>query len=141
MLATCLLIVFQLCVIKSFIEQANRDLREFTAGIDQVGTNTVLFVVIHSQEKGRTDPMRHAGDYYCLRSGNINLSMPFGNVRHSVVRFRDGIDHGKGSFESYGNRALVETIVIWEEMRSTPNVPEGFRQRFHAGRLTIMQKL
>lgn len=138
--ATMVLLSYNLGGITSYFQEANRDLAAFTAGMEAVGRDRALFVSIRMKNSQPVKPLWHAGNYYCLDSRNVNLSPHFATLPYSLVRLRSGIEEGRGAFESYPNRSLVEVIILWDEVNATPATPQGFEVVFRRGRLTILRK-
>jgi hypothetical protein len=124
----------------SFMQCANNDLAEFTAGLDVAGRGRVLFLDNKRKASAWVDPLFHAGDYYCLGSKNINTADHFAKTLHSVVRLQAGIEEGWNYFQDYPNRSLIDTIIVWNDVGHVIKEPEGFRIKFNKGRLTIMKR-
>lgn len=120
------------------VHHANRELAEFTAGIEQVGQNQIIFPMRADRHGGYPDHLAHAADYYALRGGNINLDNHQADARHFPVRFRPGIERGWGSFAAYRNRSTVDLIIAW---RAQSSVPTDFQEVFHHDMLTIWKRM
>jgi hypothetical protein len=138
--STLALLGVNLVLVSAFIQKGNHDLCEFTSGVEAVGRGRVLIFDIGDGRTWRVNLLAHAADYYCLNSGNINLSPHFAMLKHSVVRLRPGLEIKGGAFADDPHLALVDTIVIWDD-DSSPVVPAGFALAFRRGRLTVCCRL
>ncbi len=138
--ATLVLLGVNLGMVNTFVQSTNRELREFTIGREAAGQSRVLLSSIEGGRQWAVNPMRHAGSYYCLDSGSIQLSPHFTTVSHSPVRLRPGLEEGQGDPASYSMLPLVDTIVIWTD-EASPNLPDGFTLAFRNGKLKVARRI
>jgi hypothetical protein len=139
-LSLYLLLGVNLGLVARHFQVANRDLHEFTAGVDRVGYGRVLFITQSFRGKPLVNHLEHAADYYCLTTGNVNLDNFQATLRHFPVRFRSGVQRGIGSFDTYPNRDAVGVILAWNEMPNNSAESAGpFREIYREGRLRIFE--
>ncbi len=119
------------------IARAQADLNEFTAAVEHVGNNRVLFVSRGDSTRKPVNYLEHAADYYCLRGGNINLDNHEAETRHFPIRFRPGISRGWGELAAYPNRHAVDQIIVWAAERDPSKDATDWRLIFQQGRLTL----
>jgi hypothetical protein len=74
--AAVALILVQFGIATHYYRIFNNGLREFTSGVRFVGKNKTVLPLIfdHRGESARIEVYRHAGSYYCLETGAINLA-------------------------------------------------------------------
>lgn len=135
-----LLLGYQLISVGFYLEDANRMVSQFTAGVGSVGGGKVLYVHNGSRKLPNmaVNPLRHADDYYCLDSRNVNLGPHFATLRHSVVRLRPPIEEVRDHFNLYSNRHLVELVLVWDAAKEP--APKGFHVAYRRGRLTVWER-
>jgi hypothetical protein len=121
-----------------FAEQ-NRELYEYTAGQEVLGTGRTLYVMQRETTKANTsDPLYHAANHYCADHGNVNLDNYQAITKHFPVCFVPGQQRGNGPFARYSRRDIVDAILVWD----LPNPAEqaalrDFTLAFSQGRLRI----
>lgn len=118
-------------------QHANADIEEYVAGADVVGRDAALFTA--TPPDGSYWPLHlwHAAGYYCLTTANIAL----GNTETSPgpfwIQFRDGVLVGRGDFEHYLNKSVVDYVLVWRDRSFPLIVPAGCRELFSQGRLHV----
>lgn len=142
-LATALL-VLELSQTYDFVASANNDLEEFCSGSRTVGTDRVIFSFIAKDKPTAMaiDPYRHASDYYCLGTHNINVCPHFASLNHSTVRLRPGRQESPVNFADFNDKGIVDVVIIWEDgyhSRFTPG--DEFRLSFRNKSLRVFEKL
>jgi hypothetical protein len=117
----------------------NRELLEFTAGQETLGTGRTLFVMQPDTTRRNTsDPLMHAADYYCADAPNVNLDNYQATTNHFPVCFVPGQRRGLGHFGYYSRRESVDAILVWD--RPDPGEHPALRDfvpAFSEGRLKI----
>ena len=138
---TAVLLAVDLGQVTLFVRNVNRDLREFTSGLEAAGRKRVVVFHIVADRMWWVEPLRHAGDYYCLNSHNINLGPHFASLLHSVVRLRPGLKEvgENAGIENDPQHDLVDVIVVWDK-ESNPPLPQGFTLAFRQGSLKVLHK-
>jgi hypothetical protein len=122
-----------------FFHTANRDLQEFTAGVNRIGHGRTLFIILSFPGKHLVNPLEHAADYYCLTTGNVNLDNFQATLRHFPVRFRSGVPRGRGSWAAYPEKDAVDVILAWNALPDLePESADSYRTIYQGGRLQIL---
>lgn len=125
-----------------YFRKGNEELREFNAAVGKIGDHRTMFVVYSPTRSRLVDPLDHAGDYYCLGAGMVNLDNHQATTAHFPLRFRSGVERGRNDFLHYPNRADVDTILVWDtDPAQFLHVGTAhFRILFQQRRLTILVK-
>lgn len=137
--ALLLLLGLNLMLVLRHFHAANRKLAEYTAGIAAAGRQRVLFVVQDSRKAPLADYLEHAADYYCLTTGNVNLDNFQATLQHFPVRFRPGVQRGRGNLLSYPGREAVDVVLVWDSP-APPLPPDTWEERYRRGRLSVLVK-
>jgi len=142
-LATYVLLALNLAMLYCYCREANAALAEYTSGVDRVGRNRVLFVA-QEQHMGRplVQPLEHAADYYCLTTGNVNLDNYQADKAYFPVRFRPGIERGRGDLFTYRNRDVVDVVIVWGRLvpTSVRRLEREYREIYRRGQLRIFER-
>ncbi len=131
------LIGVNLVLVARYAWYANRELKEFTAGIPHAGQRrTLLFY--RPPISARPDYWEHAGDYYCLTTGNIDLYNYEAERPYFPIRFGPDIRHSyRGDLAGYVAECRVDVLLIWG---TPPPLPSEYRPSYRDGHLTIYER-
>lgn len=136
------LLATNLFLVTEAVASANRELAEYTAGVEAFGRSRRLFVIQADQHPAPlADPLLHASNYYCLGTDSVNLNNYETGGAHFPVRFRPGLHRGRGRWTTYPNQEAVDTILCWQ---TSPAVlvepPSGWEEIFCQGRLRLYRR-
>ena len=121
-----------------YVAAANRDLAEFTAGVAAAPPGEVVLVTACGGQAGEAvDPLEHAANLYGLAWHAVNLDNYEADTELFPVRFRAGWGRGRGEWEGYPHRAVVDTVLVWR--CDLPPAPPGFVLTFRSRRLSLFQ--
>ncbi len=87
-------VLVNLLLVIERVDDSNKQLAEYTAGIESAGAGRNLFVIqeyqrpIHHKGRHIADPLLHASQYYCLYTGNLNLDNYEANTKYFPLRYR-----------------------------------------------------
>jgi hypothetical protein len=137
---TCVL-ALNLILVTLYFHRWTGTLEEFTAGVESVERQAVLFVVYSGEHFPIVDPLDHAGGYYSLRPGVLNLDN-YEATNHFPIMWQSGVTRGRNEFNTYPNRDLVDTILLWEvepkEFVETCIIP--FHVVMQKGRMALLRR-
>lgn len=139
---TIVLLALNLLMVTLTMADGNRQLEQYTAGMDTVGGGKRIFVIQPDPRPIKlVNPLLHAANYYCLANSNINLDNYEAETLHFPVKFRSGVRRGRMFWNSYPNKDAVDVILIWQPADHTaPRAPEHWQQIFHQGPLRILKR-
>jgi len=140
--ATLVVVILNLGNVFAYVSRENVAIREFTSGMEAVGRDRVLFVIEEQPAvKPLSDPLRHAFDYYCLGTGNINLANYQAATPHFPITFRKENLRLSYPFERATIPQAVDTVLVWDV---APVYLKSRLKNFHvihaSGRLTIYRR-
>jgi hypothetical protein len=136
---TVLLLAANLALVVHTLEIGNREVAEYTAGIDAAGRDHRLFVMqANPSPPPLVDPLLHAADYYCLGTGTINLDNYEAGTPHFPVKFHTGVGRGSGSLAGYSHQPLVDLVLCWQVAPARSLA--GWHEVFNRGRLRIYRR-
>jgi len=142
--AVCyVLIGLNLAMFGAWSKECNESLAEYTGGIEAAGYGQVLFVSQGRQaSRPLVDPLEHAADYYCFGTGNVNLDNYQAERHYFPVKFRPGLERGRGDLFSYGQQAAVEVVVVWgvQGLTSLQRLAREYREVYREGRLRVFRR-
>jgi hypothetical protein len=134
------LVGLNLVLVTQYCQHANRELEEYTAGLQRVGGGRSLFVLEPEGEpKGVADPLLHAACYYCLETGNVCLENYQPATNHFPLMLREGVTRGFGDFTAYARPELVDVVLDWQSPFAA-GVPLSYREVLRRGRLRLLAK-
>jgi len=138
-----LLVSGNLLLVTTTIRAGNRELEQYNAGIAAVGRGHRLYVVqTDPQPTPPVDPLLHAADYYCLGTGNVNLDNYEASTPHFPVKYRAGMERGRGGWIGYSGQEAVDVVLCWQP--GTPGAgwrgPAGWDEIFRQGALRIYRR-
>ncbi|MBM4069253.1 MAG: hypothetical protein FJ271_09950 [Planctomycetes bacterium] len=137
---TLVALSWKLGLVSGHVGNLQDEIEEFTAGLGAVGENRTLFIVRGDRRAAGADHLEHAGDYYCLGTGNVNLDNHEAASGYFPIRFREGVVRARGDFATHPQRELVDLVVLWD---ASPErwLPGGTRQApvFQRDRLLILE--
>ncbi|HEX4589835.1 MAG TPA: hypothetical protein VH120_07895 [Gemmataceae bacterium] len=141
---TALLLGVNLWLVTATVRDGNHALADYTAGIDAVGRRNPaeryerLFIIQSNNWRSPlANPLLHAGDYYCLGTGAINLDNYEAMMPHFPVKYRPGIQPARGSWGGYASKDDVDVVLCWHADGAGP---PGWNEVFHQGRLRIYRR-
>ncbi len=136
--ATLVLLAANLVLVTRTIDAGNRELEQYTAGLDLVGSGHRLFVVQpNPSPTPLVNPLLHAADYYCLETANVNLDNYEATVPHFPVKYRAGMSRGRGSWANYPRKDAVDLVLFWQ---ASGRGPSGWDEILSEGRLRIYRR-
>jgi hypothetical protein len=139
--AVVFLLVVNLALVADTIDAGNQAVAQYTAGIEAVGSGHRLFVIQPDlRQRPLVDPLLHAADYYCLVNDNVNLDNYEASTPHFPLKFRTGVQRGKGNWAGYGDQAAVDVILCWHASLGTRG-PPGWDKIVSTGPLHIYRRL
>jgi hypothetical protein len=140
-----LVLLTNLVLVTQRVEVDNRDIAEYTAARDIVGTGRILFVVQpmtqpdHNRNREIANPLLHASQYYCLGTGNLNLDNYQATTHHFPLRFRDGVTRGRDAFAGFSHQQDVDVILTWQTGHRL-RLPSTYLSVFRQGRLEVFAR-
>lgn len=138
--AIAALVAVNLGLVWRYFEVHNRELEEFTAGIEQVGRNRTLRAVVPAGDPGLPDPLLHAAGYYCLTTGNIDLDNYEASLPYFPVRWRPEFLAGDSRFPTPVLPEPEVLIVFAREGGSPGPAPVSYQAIFRRGRQAIYER-
>ncbi len=134
--ATLLLLGLNLVLVLQAMAAGNGMVAPYTAGIDAVGRGHRLFIAQRDMG-GLVDPLLHAGNYYCLGTGNINLNNYEASTPHFPVKYRQGVHRGWSNWSGYPGKDAIDVVLCW---RTAAPGPAGWDEIFNQGLLRIYRR-
>jgi hypothetical protein len=134
---TILLLAMNLALVTRAVHAGNEELAQYTAGLDAAGCGHRLFVMqADPSPTPLVNPLKHAADYYCLGTGNVNLDNYEASTSHFPVKYRPGVKRGKGSLAGYAQRDAVDLVLCWK----VAGGPAGWDEIFRQGPLRLYRR-
>ncbi len=139
---TIVLLALNLLLVIAGFAEGNRQIAEYMAGLDAVGTEQRIFVIQPDpRPRPIANPLTHAADYYCLGTGNVNLDNYEAETLHFPVKYRSGVRRGRTYWNAYPHKDAVDVIVSWQpDDRAAPRMPAGWEIDFQQGPLRIYRR-
>ncbi|HKI37764.1 MAG TPA: hypothetical protein VKA46_38280 [Gemmataceae bacterium] len=139
---TALLIAGNLFLVTDTVRIGNREVEQYTAGVEAVGRGHRLFV-IQSNPKATplVNPLLHAADYYCLGTENVNLDNYEAGTPHFPVTYRRGVTRGRDHWAAYPQQDVVDVVLCWQPSpNAKPGGPAGWDEIVAEGPLRIYRR-
>jgi hypothetical protein len=92
-----LIVIANLSGVTETFERDNRLLAQYTAGIEAAGRGHKLLANEAGGGTRFANPMRHADDYYCLGTDNINIDNYEADTMHFPIKLRSGVRRGRST--------------------------------------------
>ena len=127
---TALLLCVNLFLVTRTVDDGNRELASYVAGIDAVGRGHRILAIQDNAGGRLADPIRHAADYYCLGSDNLNLDNYEAVTPHFPVKYRPGMTRG--------NATNADILIFWRTRM--PPGRAGWEEIFAEGPLRIHRR-
>jgi hypothetical protein len=124
----------------SYVSRASIDIREFVSGIPYVNDSSALYLMMTPGDRREGGYVKRAISYYCLDSGNVNLAHYQATVSHFQVSFKPDIPRGRGDYESYTRKDLVDYIIAWDVSKERISSLLEYDIVFCNERLTVLKK-
>jgi hypothetical protein len=124
-------------VVTLFVVDANKEIDEYVAAKDVVGSDSTIFVVKPPQGDRFPDYLKHASCYYCLDHGNVALENYQAQTGQFWIRFGEGVALAKGDLSAYPNREQVDVVLVWGTHPETIPQLVGCSEIFRRGRLRV----
>jgi hypothetical protein len=138
---TALLLGVNLLLVTNTIKIGNQYVAEYTAGIEAVGHGHRLFLrQVDQSPFPLVNPLLHAGHYYCLGTGNVNLDNYEASTPHFPVKYRAGVRRGKGFLVGYPQQDAVDTVLCWTPSGAADGGPASWVEIFNEGPLRIYRR-
>jgi hypothetical protein len=135
------LVAVNLVYVTMHFRACNRDIAEFTAGIEHVGRNKTLQTLRGGVRPPLADHLGTAGAYYCLTTGNIDLDNYEAKTNHFPVRFRPEVLDPTG--RRLAEHIKPDILIVWDhDNRGTiEHRGERYDRIFHRRRLQIYERV
>jgi hypothetical protein len=139
-LSAAVLLVANLILVVRTIAAGNRELNEYTAGLEAAGTGHRLVITqLDPTPTPLVDPLLHAADYYCLGTANINLDNYEAETKHFPIKYRKGVVRDRGRLAVYANSDAADLVLCWR-LAPPAAILENWHEVFQDGRLRIYRR-
>jgi hypothetical protein len=139
-MAVFLLLAANLVLVTWTIRDGNRELQQYTAGMEAAGRGHRLFVMQADPSPAPlVNPLLHAADYYCLGTGNVNLDNYEASTLHFPVKYRAGVNRGRGTLAAYSRKDAVDLVLCWQ-IALGGGALEGWDEVFRQERLRLYRR-
>jgi hypothetical protein len=126
----------------AYVGRENRVVAEATAGVPAAGEGRVVYYAYpHLQRvRGASDPVRHAGAYYCIDGSSVLLTNYEAGTTHFPLVFRASGVQPARRFEDFPLAGRVDTVVAWEQTAAEAWHHPDFLRVFNHQRVSVYHR-